>query len=134
MLQHIVCDFYFFRSLYYKTFYGRNLRIFIINLCVCLWQAFTAKSNVWGWGQEPTLEWSTWKVLHKGRLARDRHSSLLRKSVNYGRKKFYSTGAKCLYRKFTSKLRTVSKKQLRSFDWCHGYLMSKVLLANLNYI
>jgi hypothetical protein len=26
------------------------------------------------------------------RLARDKHSSLLRKSVNYGRKKFYSTG------------------------------------------
>jgi len=25
-------------------------------------------------------------------LARDKHSSLLRKSVNYGRKKFYSTG------------------------------------------
>ncbi len=25
-----------------------------------------------------------------GRLARDKHSSLLRKSVNYGRKKFYS--------------------------------------------
>jgi hypothetical protein len=26
------------------------------------------------------------------RLARDKHSSLLRKYVNYGRKKFYSTG------------------------------------------
>ncbi len=26
------------------------------------------------------------------RLARDKHSSLLRKSVNYDRKKFYSTG------------------------------------------
>ncbi len=26
------------------------------------------------------------------RLARDKHSSLLRKSVNYGSKKFYSTG------------------------------------------
>jgi hypothetical protein len=27
-----------------------------------------------------------------GKLARDKHSSLLRKSVNYDRKKFYSTG------------------------------------------
>ena len=26
------------------------------------------------------------------RLAKDKHSSLLRKSVNYGRKKFYSKG------------------------------------------
>ncbi len=29
------------------------------------------------------------------RLARDKHSSLLRKSVTYGRKKFYSTGQWC---------------------------------------
>jgi hypothetical protein len=41
-------------GLYYKTFYGRNLRL--------------------------------------KRLARDKNSSLLRKSVNYDRKKFYSTG------------------------------------------
>jgi hypothetical protein len=62
-------------------------------------QTFLARSNVWGWG---TLEWSTRKVLHSvgsglthkqtrlERLARDKHSSLLRKCVNYGRKKFYS--------------------------------------------
>jgi hypothetical protein len=31
---------------------------------------------------EPTLEWSTW----------DKHSSLLRKFVNYDRKKFYNIG------------------------------------------
>jgi hypothetical protein len=63
---------------------------------------FLAKSNVCGQGQVPTLEWSTLKVLHLGRLrpylqilerlARDKHPSLLQKSVNYGRKKFYSTG------------------------------------------
>ncbi len=29
---------------------------------------------------------------HQTRLARDKHSSLLQKSVNYDRKKFYSTG------------------------------------------
>jgi hypothetical protein len=36
-------------------------------------------------------------------LARDKHDSLLRKSVNYGRKKFYNFGpfAKC-YKKYTS--------------------------------
>ena len=28
-------------------------------------------------------------------LAEDKHSSLLRKSVNNGRKKFYSTGSRC---------------------------------------
>jgi hypothetical protein len=26
----------------YKTFYGRNLRIFVINYIVCPWQAFPA--------------------------------------------------------------------------------------------
>ncbi len=29
-------------GLYYKTFYSRNLRIFIISQSVCPWQAFTA--------------------------------------------------------------------------------------------
>jgi hypothetical protein len=52
----------------YKTFYDRNLRAFLISSCVCPWQAFTALSNICGWGPEPTLEWSTWKVLHSGRL------------------------------------------------------------------
>ncbi len=37
------------KGLYYKTFYGRNLRIY-------------------GWGQEPTLERSTWKMVHLGKL------------------------------------------------------------------
>jgi hypothetical protein len=46
------CD---YRSLYYKTFYGRNLRIFVVSLSVCPWKG----------------------------------SSILRKSVNYGRKKIY---------------------------------------------
>jgi hypothetical protein len=30
------------RGLYYKTFYGRNLRTFIISWSVCPWQAFAA--------------------------------------------------------------------------------------------
>jgi hypothetical protein len=30
----------------YKTFYGCNLRIFVISWSVCPWQAFPAKSNV----------------------------------------------------------------------------------------
>ncbi len=30
------------RSLSYKTFYGRNLQMFRIRLCVCPWQAFIA--------------------------------------------------------------------------------------------
>ncbi len=31
-----------FRGLYYKIFYGRNLRIFVISSSVCPWQAFPA--------------------------------------------------------------------------------------------
>ena len=47
--------------------------------------------------QEPTLELSTLKVppsvrLRPKKLAKDKHSSLLRALVNYGRKKFYNTG------------------------------------------
>jgi hypothetical protein len=41
----------------YKTFYSRNLRIFVISQCVCPWQAFPVWSLVCGQGQEPTLEW-----------------------------------------------------------------------------
>jgi hypothetical protein len=29
-------------GLFYKTFYGRNLRILVISQSVCLWQAFPA--------------------------------------------------------------------------------------------
>ncbi len=29
-------------GLYYKTFYGGNLQIFVISQSVCPWQAFTA--------------------------------------------------------------------------------------------
>ncbi len=32
--------------MYYKTFYGRNLRIFVISYIVCPWQAFPVYSNV----------------------------------------------------------------------------------------
>ncbi len=36
------------RGLYNKTFYGRNLQIFVISQSVCLLQAFPAQSNVCG--------------------------------------------------------------------------------------
>jgi len=36
------------KGLYYKTFYGRNLRIFTISSSVCPWQAFPTYSNVCG--------------------------------------------------------------------------------------
>ncbi len=51
---------------------------------VCSWQAFPAWSNVCGWGQVPTLEWSTWKVIHSGRL--------FTKILNLRTKKFYNIG------------------------------------------
>jgi hypothetical protein len=35
---------------------------------VCTWQAFPAQSNICGQGQEPTIEWSTSKVLRVGKL------------------------------------------------------------------
>ncbi len=41
----------------------------------------------------PGLALKHWTRLEK--LARDKHSSLLRKYLNYGRNKFYSTGPRC---------------------------------------
>ncbi len=49
-------------------FYGRNLRTLVVSKSVCPQQAFPAYSRVCGKGQEPTLEWSTLKVLSPGRL------------------------------------------------------------------
>ncbi len=46
----------------YKTFYGRKLRLFIISQSICSWQAFQAQSN--------------------------KHSSLLRKFIDYRQKSF----------------------------------------------
>ncbi len=46
----------------YKTFHGRNLRIFEKSLSVCPWQVFPAYSIACGQGQENTLEWSLRKV------------------------------------------------------------------------
>jgi hypothetical protein len=43
----------------YKTFYARNLRMYVKSWRICSWQAFPPLSNVCGYGQEPTLEWST---------------------------------------------------------------------------
>jgi hypothetical protein len=43
---------------YHKTFYGRNLRIFVINLSVCR-QTFPTYSTVCKKGLGLTLEWST---------------------------------------------------------------------------
>ncbi len=42
----------------YKTYYGRNLRSFIISQRVCRGQAYPVWSNVCGQRKEPTLEWS----------------------------------------------------------------------------
>ncbi len=46
------------RSQCLKTFYCRNLRIFVISQSVCPWQASPAQSIVCGKGQEPTKEWN----------------------------------------------------------------------------
>ncbi len=91
-----------------KKIYGRNLRVFAKSYSVCTWQAFRAQSNDCGQArvkhflltqsgarerffalrQAPGL---THK--HQARLQRfttDKHSSLLRKFVNYVHKKFHN--------------------------------------------
>ncbi len=54
----------------YKTFFVRNLQIFVLSLSVCTWQAFPADSN--------------------------KHSSLVQKFVNYGQNMFYNIGPSLL--------------------------------------
>jgi hypothetical protein len=81
--------------LYYKTFYGRNLRIFILSKSVFPGQPF-----------QPSLMFAGKAGAYPSeaplKLAKDKHSILLRKSVNYGRKKFYSTGPRTEQTEFFS--------------------------------
>jgi hypothetical protein len=48
-----------FRGQCYKTFYTRNLRMFVMSCSVCFWQAFPDYSNVLGQGQEASLQLRT---------------------------------------------------------------------------
>jgi hypothetical protein len=52
----------------YKTFLSVIYDFFVISWSVCPWQASRAWSDVCGLGQELTLQWNTWMVLHSGRL------------------------------------------------------------------
>ncbi len=80
------------------TFYDGKLRIFVISQSVCPWQAFPAQSNVCCQGQpERCFTWVGSGLTHKHqtrleKLGKDKRSSLLRKFVTYGRKKFYRIG------------------------------------------
>jgi hypothetical protein len=62
----------------------------MLSQVICPVHAFPANYNVCGQSQEPSLEWSTWEMLHSGKLktypkttmpkklASDKHASLLR--------------------------------------------------------
>ncbi len=88
----------------------RNLQIFVISQSVCPWQAlpaqFVCKSRT------PTLECRTQAgsmltCKHQTRLerlARDKHSSLLRTFVNYGRKSFIILGPRNAMKSFVRNL------------------------------
>ncbi len=55
------------------------------------------------------------------RIARDKHSSLLRKSVNYGREKFYRIGPRCQFHKhFTNVTYSRSKISWLILKTLHG--------------
>ncbi len=85
------------------NFYGCNLQIFVISQSVSgkpfqLSLMFVGKAGeypseapFYRKGSGLTRKHQTWLE----RLARDKHSSLLRKSVNYDRKWFYSTSPQC---------------------------------------
>ncbi len=87
----------------YKTFYVRNLRIFVISQSVCPWQAVPVQSIVCGQGmslpQNGVSErffnraGSCFTHKHQPKLKRttmDKHFSLIWTFVNYRRKNFYN--------------------------------------------
>ncbi len=87
-------------SIAIKNFFCK-LRLFVISQSVCPWHAFPAYSKFVGktraYSSEPPFRCSTlWQApgqahKHETRLAkltRDKHSRLLRISVNYGQKSF----------------------------------------------
>ncbi len=84
------------RSPSYKTFYGRYLQIFVFVLGKPLQPSpmFVGKARGL---PEKFFTWVGPSLTRKHqtrleRLARDKHSNLLRKSANCGHKKFYSIG------------------------------------------
>ncbi len=96
-----VWDTYSHLGLYRKTYYGSNVQISVISQSVCPWQAFPAQCSVCGQGRSLPYGRSTLgqvpRLTHKQqtrlkRLAISKHSSLLRKSVNYDCNKFYDIG------------------------------------------
>ncbi len=107
---------------FYKTFYGRSLRNFVLSQSVCFWQAFQtsllfaskATSLIQCGARERffTLE-QTPGLTHKHqtrlrRLVNNKYSSFLRTFVHYGRKKFHNsdTWAQC-YKNFQVSIFTI---------------------------
>ncbi len=103
------CKFFhnFFCGQYYKTFQSHNLRIFVISQSFVLGKPFQpslmfvgeARSLPQGGAPERcfTRVRSGLTCKRYTRLERqNKHPSLLRKSINYGRKKFYNTGPWCI--------------------------------------
>jgi len=103
---------------------------------------------------EPNLEWSTWKVLHLGklrpypqtrleRLAKDKRSSLLWKVVNYGRKSFL-TSAQAYYiglaygqslsavQLYILSMHVSSLWPKNIFDWCQKLCINSLTSVDWN--
>ncbi len=121
---------------FYKTFYGLNLRIFVISSSVCPWQILQPTLMLVGKSKTfPSQEPFTCSALgqapglaHKqqtrlDRLARDKVSSLLQKLVNYDRKKLnnivnrgqrYKTFYSCNLLIFTSVCQIGLERQSRT--------------------
>ncbi len=107
----------------YKTFYVRNLRIFVVSQSVCYWQAQLilifggkARSLPQSGATESCFSCVCFSFTHKRqtrleRAAKDKLSSLLRKFVNYRRKKFYNIGPGLKRR--TQLRRDVRQRQLQ---------------------
>ncbi len=89
----------------YKTLHIRNLRFFVISQSACPWQDFLtdqARSLTQSGTPERCFTWVGSSLTHKHqtmleKLARDKHSSLLRKFVKLRTKNFYNIGPWCRF-------------------------------------
>ncbi len=134
----------------YKTFYGRILRMFIISQSVCPRQVFQPslmfESEARASFRHSTLRQAPGFICkHQTRLewpARDKHSSLLRKFVNYGRKKFFNIGPRFIGQMTFGRMRDLRATRIcwstqewkgSSFTASSTFMTTHLMIRDLSY-
>ncbi len=140
----------------YKTFYGRNLRNFVTSYSVCPGKPFQLSlmfaGNARAYPSEALFRcstlWQTPGLTHKlqtrlERFARDNHTSLLQKFINYDRKMFYNIGPRqrgyvrgcCCGTRFVKQKSSIHRMFIGSQftfwllnQWCYNQVLNRYIL------